>query len=332
MTLPFEPSTLPKRTADEARLRAALEACTISSATRLVAPMTLRGVHRLVGGDQDEVARRRARRRARPRCACRGRCSSSPRAGCAPSSARACARRRGRPRSGGRRAKTPSSRSLEQDVARARARGATPGMAASSSMSSANRPFSAGRRAPSAPGCGAIWRHSSEPMEPAAPVTSTACPRGTAAPRSVELHRPRASRSSTLTSRICVYMTRPSTSSPRLGSTRLANAAPRRTLDDAPQRGRHADGIAISTSPTSYCAHSVGCASIRAQHRQAADAEPDLRADRRRRSRPPRSEPRPALDLLAAAECPPSRRQRSARASRCAAPAAGRRARARRGW
>ena len=60
--------TAPRRSSRSCSRR---RCCTISSATRLVAPMTLRRAHRLVGRDEHEALRAAAAAPRRRRCACR---------------------------------------------------------------------------------------------------------------------------------------------------------------------------------------------------------------------------------------------------------------------
>ena len=131
---------------------------------------------RLVGGHQHERADARSRRRSGPRAGWPARCCGSPRRGSAPSSRRACRRRRGRRSPGGARsspracAPPPCSRPAPAPRC---GRGGPPRARARSRTGCPRR----GRPATSWRGpTRAIWRHSSEPIEPPAPVTITTWP------------------------------------------------------------------------------------------------------------------------------------------------------------
>ena len=101
-------------------------------------------------------------------------------------------------------------------------------------------------------------------MDPAAPVTSTvlSATRDCSRPRSRRAGL-RGRRSSICTSRICVYMTRPSTSSPRVGSTRWRTPASAHRWTMRRSVVPEAEGTAIRTSPISCAATSAGRSSTR---------------------------------------------------------------------
>ena len=70
-TLPFEPRTLPKRTDTYGRPVRRAASATSNSAIRLLAPMTLDGMHRLVGGHEHEPLDARFDSGVEERPACR---------------------------------------------------------------------------------------------------------------------------------------------------------------------------------------------------------------------------------------------------------------------
>ena len=134
--------------------------------------------HRLVGRDEHEALHARARRRRARRPGWRSRCCGPPRPGWPPSARRACRRRRGRRPSGGAR-RTPRACAPPPCSRRAPAASTDGGTWRSSSSSrwiekrlSSAWSSSTIRRGSTR----AIWRHSSEPIEPPAPVTSTVSP------------------------------------------------------------------------------------------------------------------------------------------------------------
>ena len=133
--------------------------------------------HRLVGRDQDAGLDLRARARRARRPACRRRCCAGP-AGCSlRRSARACRRRRDR--SSGRRACAAASRISALVEHRAEAGDDLDRRASlrAARARSCRARIRSDRAAAAWPGrCDTIWRHSSLPIEPPAPVTSTTLP------------------------------------------------------------------------------------------------------------------------------------------------------------
>ena len=158
----------------------------------------------------------------------------------------------------------------------------------------------------------ATWRQSSEPIEPAAPVTSTVLPATSAATRGRSRRTgSRASRSSTFTSRICVYITRPSTSSRERRQHAVAHVG--RACSAGRRGGSRAPGA--EGMRDQHLADLVRRDQRRqivdaAEHRRAADAQPDLRADRRRRSRRRRPAGAGGCSISCSSGCRPSRRRR----------------------
>ncbi len=134
-----------------------------------------RRVDGLVGGDEHEPADPQlAGDRGRPR-GWQVRCCEPPRPGWPRSSSRACRRRRGRRPRAGRWRRPPGSAPppCSRRARRARSARAGPPRARAGSRTGCPR---RGRPAPAAAGpTRAIWRQSSAPIEPPAPVTSTTC-------------------------------------------------------------------------------------------------------------------------------------------------------------
>ena len=135
-------------------------------------------VDRLVGRDEHEALGAELDRDLGDRPSSRARCSARTRAGSPPSAARACTRRRGRRRRAGSARRPGAASPRFPTSASTGTLGGEAALVDELALDLEQRRSRRGRRGSSrsAP-TRAIWRQSSEPIEPPAPVTSTVSPR-----------------------------------------------------------------------------------------------------------------------------------------------------------